>query len=241
MKRFIVLMAFAVLCLASCKDKQESYYLFQGGEMGTLANGIFTTDGGVKMSIIEAPDGADIVTRRRVMLFFTLETDGQQMLVYEIKVSQIVEPDILVPTASDEDDPSPTGDPMNILASWFGGGYINLYTYYFVDSSKETEQAFSSSYKIKGEIATINVSRDGQGEGYFVEAPVERHSYICIPMQPVWAAYIEKNGGEIITDEAGSRTMDVSLNWLWYKSSGTDYLNETIAMNAKGTYYPDTD
>lgn len=241
MKRFIVLMVFAVICLVSCKEKQESYYLFQGAEMGTLADGIFTTDRGIKMSIVEAPEGADLVTKRRVMLYFTLETNGQQMLVYDIKVNDIFDIAILNITAvAEEEESAPVGDPMNIISSWFGGGYLNICAFYYVDSTKETEQSFSASYKIKGDIADIDVSRDGKGEGYFVESPIEGRTFISIPMQPVWQAYLEKNGSDIIMDEEGSRIMQVSLNWLWYKTSGDTYLNDTFVQNASGPYSPDS-
>lgn len=238
MKRFIILMASAVILLVSCNNKVDTdYYIISGKEMGTIENGVFTSDKAIKMNIKSAPDGCDINTKRRVMIYFLLKTDGQ-LTSYDINISNLVETVTVEPIVSEKAEDSPEGDPMNLVESWFGGGYLNMIAFYYTDPNKNTEQVFTSSYTCKESMSSIAIRRDGKGEGYFsVEDAAESYSYICIPMEKIWDDFFDPEPG----DPQAGRSMPVNLNWIWHVVSDNVLLPDTVAKNAQGIYYADQD
>lgn len=241
MKRFIILMVSAIILTVSCKDKETRYYVFQGAEMGTIENAVFTTDNGVRLIVKSAPDGCDINTKRRVMLYYILETEGQQNIYYDISVSAIAETTLVEPQPSENAEETAEGDPLDIVQGWFSGGYLNVQVMYYVDPEKETPQTFSSCYTCKKSLSSIAIRRDGQGEGYFsVENPSECHSFICIPMKRIWDdfCYFLNEGGDVI-HIPDDRTMPVSLNWKWYADSDGNLLSDTVSKNTNGLYKAD--
>ena len=71
MKRYLLLIILSVLALVSCK-KQEDQYSLKDVAMGIVDNSVFTTDAGVKMTIVSAADGIDVTSKRRAFVSFTL-------------------------------------------------------------------------------------------------------------------------------------------------------------------------
>ena len=244
MKRFIILMASAVILMVSCNNKVDTdYYIVSDRAMGTIENAVFTSDRAIKMNVKSAPDGCDINTKRRVMIYFVLKTDGQ-LTSYDINITKLFETVTVEPSVSEKAEDSPEGDPMNLVESWFGGGYLNMYAFYYTDPNNNTEQVFTSSYTCKESLSSIAVRRDGKGEGYFsVEDAAESYSYICIPMKKIWDDFINGKGGdtEPIDDPQEGRSMPVNLNWIWHAVSDNVLLPDTVAKNAQGIYYADQD
>lgn len=234
MKRIIVTLTLAAICLISCKKNGEDYYVFNGAEMGTIENSVFTTDRGVKMNIVNYPEGSDISSKRRVMLYFVLTTNGQNTS-YDIDILNIYDTVILEPEVSENAEDSPQMDAMNIGQSWFSGGYLNLYTLCYTDSEKETEQKFYAYYTIKESLASIALRRDGNGEGYFsVEKPEETYTFICIPMKKIQDEFFKAK--EESSEGDSSRRMAVNLNWIWHSIIEGELQKDVVACNVQGSY-----
>ena len=236
MKRYLLLIILSVLALSSCK-KQEDQYSLKDAAMGIVDNSVFTTDAGVKMTIVSAADGIDVTSKRRAFVSFTLTVRESHNYAYEITVDNLMEPAIVEPVRVENATESPQGDPAEIVQCWFGGGYLNVGVGYYVDADKTTEQSFTASYSIAENLTTLSLRRDGQGEDYFsVTQPKAVGTYVCVPLQTVWTDYFSvKDPDNAIQPE--HRSMPVNLDWMWHAKDGNDLLEAVIHYNSQGTYY----
>ena len=235
MKHYLLPIVIALFALSSCK-KQEDQYSLKGAEMGTVENSVFTTDAGIRMSIVSAADGIDVTTSRRALVSYTLTVRESHDYAYEITVENLIEPLILEPKRVENATESAQKDAVDIVSCWFSGGYLNLGVGYYVDSEKTTPQAFLAEYSIAESLATVSFRRDGQGEDYFtVTKPKSTGTYVCIPLQTIWTDYFAvKDPDNAILPE--SRSMPVNLDWMWHAKNGNDILEAVIHYNTQGTY-----
>ena len=238
MKRYIILFLLGALALLSCK-KHGNSYIYKNAEMGIVDNKVFTTDGGVKMNIISAPEDIDVVTRRRVLILYELHLKEENNYAYNIIVLDLVEPVYISSILKETPEAEPDGDPVSVYDGWFSGGYLNLCLLYHTDPKKEAEQTFSFYHGVNSKLVTFAVRRDGQGENYFsVTDPEKQYTYLSIPMEPIWQDYLNAAEGGVLDED---RSMSVNLTWRWHavSSSTGDYIKEIISYNMQGTYYPD--
>lgn len=123
MKKLILALLVPLTLLGSC-NKQDSL-TYSGMEAGFLSSGIFTTDNGVRMTVVGNEENFDVSTSRRVLLSYETHpiTDPGHI---DIDILGLMQAIIREPFPIDALDDGPSGSPIDVNNAWFSGGYLNL-------------------------------------------------------------------------------------------------------------------
>lgn len=204
MKRFIRIataLAIATIMLSSCL--KDTVVMYNYSSMGSLKGGVFTSDDGDIIEIVENQTNLDLAkdqSRIYVVMDILSRVEGtENKFTSSIKGWEI-------PTTKSGIDRSTAAtelrtDPVSIHQAWLGGGYINaLIIYPFKKDSKvehdinlviDRESAakdtlfLSLSHDAKGEVFNIETNNEGfvLGSSYYSfvvdQIKTTRYKYLC--------------------------------------------------------------
>ena len=121
MRKLILALA-ALALLAGCSKKDVTY---TGKESGFIQNGVFLSDGNVKMTIMGNERNYDIDSPRRVLIAY--ETcPGMDDGNIGIDLQGMMAAIIREPSHVETMDENPSETPIQVSDAWFSGGYLNI-------------------------------------------------------------------------------------------------------------------
>ena len=180
MKKYLLLILACLMALAGCNKNEPP--VFSGLEAGTLAGGVFTSDSGTKMTVVDSGKDVDIATSRRVLISYETQSLSDSDHI-EIKLLNLWDADIVVPRSVQTLDDKPEGDPVQVTDAWFSAGYLNvLASYEGKDSAKHLQTAF---YRVDDKNMVIRLLHDSE-ETVAAASNAQLNVFISIPMdEPV--------------------------------------------------------
>ena len=222
----LILFLLPVLALLSGCNRQNSVTYF-GLEAGTVSAGVFTTDEGVKMTVVGNEDNFDVTTTRRVMVRYETHpiTDFEKI---DIDVLALMDAGIPVPTSVDVISEDPDGTALQVSDAWFSADYLNILATF---SGKDpTLHTFSAVYKATEQGVTFRLSHDGTKDtasgtlSVFLSIPVYdpmlsyEQQYMASGMKQPWPATVVlqwtsttlESGPLTVYERKGSYTPPVS-------------------------------
>ena len=180
MKKYLLLLLACLMALAGCNKKEPP--VFSGLEAGTLAGGVFTSDSGTKMTVIDAEKDVDIATSRRVLISYETQSLSDSDHI-EIKLLNLWDADIVVPRSVQTLEEKPEGAPVQVTDAWFSARYLNiLASYEGKDPAKHLQTAF---YRVDDKNMVIRLLHDSE-ETIEANSNSQLNVFISIPMdEPV--------------------------------------------------------
>ena len=170
----------------------EQAVCYSGIEAGTIASGIFTSDGGTKMTVVGNDRKYDVMTARRVLVSYETRpiTDPAHI---DIDILGLLDAGILQPGHVDTLPMDPTGSPLQVSDAWFSKEYLNiLATFDGKDAGKHT---FTATYLVDEKGISIRLDHDGTQDTVSGKEPLS--IFLCIPMyEPVlsYDQYAQSSG-----------------------------------------------
>lgn len=219
MKKMILALLSGILLLSGC-HKSDSV-IYSGIEAGHIASGVFTTDGGVRMTVVGNEGKLDVNTSRRALVSYkTHPLTGENAV--EIDVNGIWDAGIIVPSPVEGLPQDPSGSPIQVTDAWFSAGYLNLLASFPCDDPAKHET--TASYTVGKDGIQFRLEHEGS------LGDKQEDVFLCIPMEAPVNAYSESQ------KTLATFPVAVLLQWSWYAlDSGPLMLYER-----KGSYAPES-
>lgn len=228
MKRLIfALLAGSLLLLAGCNNKDAVTY--SGLEAGTLASGIFTSDGGTKMTVVGNDGQFDVSTTRRVLIQYKTHpvTDASHI---DIDLLGLLDAGILHPDEVASMPDEPDGTPIQVSDAWFGGEYLNTLLSFAGDDA--SQHAIDATFLADENGITLRLHHDGSKDN--ASSSKVNSAFISVPIQDLLEAY-EAYARSLGLKQA-NYPMTLTLQWTERTLEG----GPLTLYERKGSYAPRT-
>ena len=219
MKRMILALLCGVFLLSGC-HKSDSV-IYSGLESGQIASGVFTTDAGVRMTVVGNEGKLDVNTSRRVLVSYkTHPLTGESAV--DIDVIGIWDASIISPSPAENLPQDPSGSPVQVTDAWFSAGYLNILASYPCDdpARHETTAAYT--------VGTDGIKLRLQHEG--TVGNNQEDVFLCVPMEAPVNAWRESR------KTLATFPVAVLLQWRWYALEN----GPLMLYERKGSYAPES-
>ena len=218
MKRMILALLCGIFLLSGCRKSDSVIY--SGLESGRIESGVFTTDNGVRMTVVGNEGKLDVNTSRRVLLSYRthpLTGNGD----VDIDVQGIWDARIVDPSPAESFPADPSGSPVQVTDAWFSAGYLNILASYPCDDP--ATQEISAAYMAGTDGIKLRLLHEG-GVGNKQE-----DVFLSVPMESPANAYRE------IRKPLATFPVAVLLQWSWYALDN----GPLMLYERKGSYSPE--
>ena len=161
MKRLMLALLPALMLVSAC-HKQDAV-TYTGLEAGTLSSGIFTSDEGVRMTVVGNEEKYDVTTTRRVLISYETHpvTDSDHI---DIDIHGLLDAGILDPVHAQSIPEDPTGSPLEITDAWFSKNYLNILASF--EGKEPALHDFSAAFTADEKGIVVRLDHDGSQESY---------------------------------------------------------------------------
>lgn len=219
MKRMILALLSGLFLLSGC-HKSDSV-IYSGIEAGHIASGVFTTDNGVRMTVVGNEAKLDVNTSRRVLVSYkTHPLTGEGAV--DIDVNGIWDAGIIVPSPVEGLPQDPSGSPVQVTDAWFSAGYLNILATYPYDKLEQHET--TAAYTVGTDGIRIRLQHEG------TVGNNQEDVFLCIPMEAPVNAWRE------IQKPQAPFPVSVLLQWSWYALEN----GPLMLYERKGAYTPES-
>lgn len=220
MKKFIIPALLAVVAVVSgCKF--EDALLYGEATMGRVSNGNIITDTGLTYVVSESECTGDFKSCDRIYILCDVLKKLEAENTYSVRLNGYAEVSVNETVRkSDQSEEWFGDDAVNLENGWFSGGYLNVYVKYSAVQGSDTKHRFSLMFDDTADNSdTLHfyLKHNGFGETYEKDPDNTKMtmdaSYISFPVDSFLPA--------------GSKGMNVKVEWDWYKIQNNQYLSET--------------
>ena len=226
MKRLIAIisaLAAVFLLIAGCTKKDSVTY--SGLEAGNILSGIFTTDNGVKMTVVGNDGKFDVTTDRRVLVEYTTHSASDTQHI-DIDINGLWDAQIVPIMSMPAVSKDVVDSPIQIADAWFNAGYLNLLASF--EGKDVSKHLIMAAYDISENGITFRLYHDGSIDS----SDNVQDIFACVPMNEVTTSY------EHYCQSVGKKTVfpvPVLLQWTWYV---LDEKGPVMLYERKGSYNP---
>ena len=223
MKKLIYFLLPVLALLSGC-NRQNSVTYF-GLEAGTISAGVFTTDEGVKMTVVGNEDNFDVTTTRRVMVRYETHpiTDFEKI---DIDVLALMDAGIPMPTSVDVISEDPDGTALQVSDAWFSADYLNILATF--SGKNPALHSFSVVYKADENGVTFRISHDG------TQDTADGNALSCFLSIPVYDPMLSYESQALASGLKNPWPAPVVLQW----TSTTLETGPLTVYERKGSYTP---